>query len=194
MKDTSTILRSQRDALRNLPPEQFKVAMLAIMDYEMDEIESTDDPIAAFALGMAKPLIDKRERRGAAGRENATKRWKKNAKECEPMQTDAKVVQTDANGMQKEAKKTGKKFIPPTPDDVRKYIAENGYSVDADKFVDFYESKGWMVGKNKMKDWKAAVRTWARGGKTAKSTNKFNNFQSSGTDWDAVADQLWENG
>jgi hypothetical protein len=34
--------------------------------------------------------------------------------------------------------------------------------VDADAFVDFYESKGWLVGKNKMKDWKAAVRTWER--------------------------------
>ena len=34
--------------------------------------------------------------------------------------------------------------------------------MDADRFVDFYESKGWMVGKNKMKDWRAAVRTWER--------------------------------
>lgn len=51
-------------------------------------------------------------------------------------------------------------FVPPTVDEVKAYVKEKGYHVDADNFVDFYTSKGWMVGKNKMKDWKAAVRTW----------------------------------
>lgn len=53
-------------------------------------------------------------------------------------------------------------FIPPTVEEVRQYCHENNYSVDAERFVDFYECKGWMVGKNKMKNWKAAVRTWVR--------------------------------
>lgn len=52
------------------------------------------------------------------------------------------------------------RFTPPTPTDVEKYAAEKGLTIDADTFCDFYESKGWMVGKNKMKDWKAAVRGW----------------------------------
>lgn len=42
------------------------------------------------------------------------------------------------------------------------YISEKGYTVDAQRFIDFYEAKGWMIGKNKMKDWRAAVRTWMR--------------------------------
>jgi len=54
------------------------------------------------------------------------------------------------------------RFTPPTVEEVRNYISEKGYEVNADNFVDFYESKGWMIGKNKMKDWKAAVRTWNR--------------------------------
>ena len=54
--------------------------------------------------------------------------------------------------------------IPPNPEWVRAYIAENGYKVDAAKFCDFYEAKGWKIGKNKMKDWQAAVRTWAEDG------------------------------
>jgi hypothetical protein len=37
-----------------------------------------------------------------------------------------------------------------------------GHRMEAERFVNFYESKGWMVGKNKMKDWRAAVRNWAR--------------------------------
>ena len=40
------------------------------------------------------------------------------------------------------------------------YVREKGYHVNADRFVAFYQQKGWMVGKNHMKDWKAAVRTW----------------------------------
>ena len=64
------------------------------------------------------------------------------------------------DSIDKESK--SKRFIPPTVDEVRVYIQENGYNVSAENFVDFYESKGWLVGKNKMKDWKAAVRTWER--------------------------------
>jgi len=53
-----------------------------------------------------------------------------------------------------------KKFIPPTVQEVAAYCRERGNSVDPERFTDFYTSKGWMVGKNKMKDWKSAVRTW----------------------------------
>ena len=53
-----------------------------------------------------------------------------------------------------------KPFNPPTVEEVRAYCMERGNSVDPEAFIDFYESKGWMIGKNKMKDWKAAVRTW----------------------------------
>lgn len=58
------------------------------------------------------------------------------------------------------------RFAPPTPSDVENYATEKGLTIDADKFCDFYESKGWMVGKNKMKDWKAAVRGWCSRNKT----------------------------
>ena len=54
------------------------------------------------------------------------------------------------------------RFAPPTLEEVKEYCSERGNGVDAQRFVDFYEMKGWMVGKNKMKDWKAAVRTWER--------------------------------
>jgi hypothetical protein len=53
-------------------------------------------------------------------------------------------------------------FVPPTPDEIKAYCVERKNQVDSDKFFDFYQSKGWMVGKNNMKDWKAAVRTWEK--------------------------------
>lgn len=62
----------------------------------------------------------------------------------------------------KERVATAPRFTPPSVDDVSEYISENRYPVDPERFVDFYESKGWMVGKTKMKDWKAAVRTWSK--------------------------------
>ncbi|MCM0083959.1 hypothetical protein L4X63_20460 [Geomonas sp. Red32] len=55
------------------------------------------------------------------------------------------------------------KFTPPSQTEVQAYMADIGFDGDADRFVDFYASKGWMVGRNKMKDWKAAVRTWRKG-------------------------------
>jgi hypothetical protein len=58
--------------------------------------------------------------------------------------------------------KNEKKFIIPNFNDVLEYCMQNDLDVDGVKFINFYESKGWMVGKNKMKDWKAAIRTWAK--------------------------------
>lgn len=58
-----------------------------------------------------------------------------------------------------------KPFSPPTVEEVRAYCTERGNDVDPEAFVDFYESKGWMIGKNRMKDWKAAVRTWEQSDK-----------------------------
>jgi hypothetical protein len=51
-------------------------------------------------------------------------------------------------------------FQPPDIVDIKNYISEMGYSVDPMKFYNHYESNGWRVGKNKMKSWQAAVRTW----------------------------------
>lgn len=53
-----------------------------------------------------------------------------------------------------------KRFVPPTVEEVASYCFERMSKVDPQRFVDYYTSNGWMVGKNKMKDWKAAVRTW----------------------------------
>lgn len=55
-----------------------------------------------------------------------------------------------------------KRFTPPTLEEVRTYCQERNNNVNAERFIDYYTSNGWMVGKNKMKDWKAAVRTWER--------------------------------
>lgn len=60
-----------------------------------------------------------------------------------------------------DEKKTGC-FQKPTIDEVRLYCKERQNRVDPTRFIDFYDSKGWMIGKSKMKDWRAAVRNWER--------------------------------
>ena len=53
-------------------------------------------------------------------------------------------------------------FIPPSLSEIKEYCIENSIPVDPESFIDYYESNGWKVGKNPMKDWRAAVRVWAR--------------------------------
>lgn len=89
-----------------------------------------------------------------------------------------------------------KHSVPPTLENVMGYCREMGYSMDAQRFIDFYESKGWMIGKNRMKDWKAAVRNWAsrdkeqaKSAQTVRSSstpNRFHNFDQSSTNYDAI--------
>jgi uncharacterized protein YdaU (DUF1376 family) len=69
------------------------------------------------------------------------------------------------NNQELSLKDTGtkaKRFMPPTLDQIINYCNERLNNVDANKFIDHYTSNGWLVGKNKMKDWKAAVRTWEK--------------------------------
>lgn len=95
-----------------------------------------------------------------------------------------------------EEKPKSKAFVPPTVEEVRAYCVERNNNVDAEQFVDFYTSKNWFVGKNKMKDWKASVRTWERERKNtktstpAKPTNKFNDFPQRGYDFGSLEKTL----
>ena len=68
------------------------------------------------------------------------------------------------------SKSSSKKFIKPTVEEIRAYCRERKNSVDAENFFNFYESKGWLVGRNKMKDWRASVRTWEK--KTQSTQNE----------------------
>lgn len=71
----------------------------------------------------------------------------------------------------------------PTVEEVAAYCRERGNRVDAERFVDFYASKGWKVGNQPMKDWKACVRTWERREDKPKQTGRF-----ATPDYDAMED------
>ena len=73
---------------------------------------------------------------------------------------------------QKEKTKNTKTFQKPTVDEIKNYCVSRKNDVDANRFFDYYESKGWMIGKSKMKDWKAAVRTWENKNKGEQANGK----------------------
>lgn len=79
------------------------------------------------------------------------------SREEEQMEFDLQVSEEKSEKAKAKERRT---TIPPSVEWVREYVAENGYGVDAQKFCDYYQSQGWRVGKNKMKDWQAAVRNW----------------------------------
>lgn len=72
--------------------------------------------------------------------------------------TNAQPVNTPKES--KKERKEERTIIPPKQEDVIAYIQEKGFDIDPNVWFSFYEAKGWMIGKNKMKDWKASIRYW----------------------------------
>ena len=100
------------------------------------------------------------------------KRQKKQDEKQDEKQDDCHLVDKDKDkdkdkgidmnkGVQGGKEKKGA-FKKPTVEDVSAYCKERGNSVDPESFYDFYQSKGWRIGKEQMRDWKAAVRTWEK--------------------------------
>lgn len=84
-------------------------------------------------------------------------------------------------------KKRGTQFVPPTIGEVQAYCDERQNNINPEKFIDYYESRGWYLGQNLMKDWKAAVRIWEKNEKT------FRSKESSRTDPFAGLREFMEN-
>lgn len=108
---------------------------------------------------------------------------------------DTVPVTDTVSVFEKESKEKSLRFSPPARQDVADYCKEKGFSdFDVERFVDYYTSNGWMVGKSKMKDWKAAVRNWARAGTAPRPNNtrgnKFSNFEQRQYDYDALETDL----
>lgn len=146
---------------------------------------------SAIAFELSKPNLDasrKKAKSGKKGGENGKQTASKT--EANGKQTASKKENEKENKKEKEKEdeclkenikeKADKppratRFTPPTLEEVKSYCEERGNSVDPERFFDFYSSKGWMVGKNRMKDWKAAVRNWERD-----SENSFANRATGG--------------
>ena len=89
-----------------------------------------------------------------------------------------KELEIEKDSSAKSTTTKRKRFEKPTIFDVEQYCIERNNNVDPQHFVDYYESNGWKVGKNSMKDWKAAVRTWERNGYNQSAKSKSNKIDA----------------
>lgn len=122
------------------------------------------------------PSLEISRKRSESGRKAMQKRWHSddlldsktdsNSESCNVRNSVSKSKSKNIKErLSKDSPKKAERFSKPTAEDVSEYCREKGYSVNPESFVAHYESNGWKVGKNPMKDWKAAVRYWASNSK-----------------------------
>lgn len=93
-------------------------------------------------------------------KENINEGLLKGSSTKDELKANSSFSSSSSISIPKKERKEKKIFIKPTLQEVSAYCVERGRGVDPEKWMNHYESNGWMVGKNKMQDWKAAVRTW----------------------------------
>jgi len=196
-----TWYRSYYDALKELPAEEFRDIVLAVCAYALDGEETELSGVARAIFTLIRPTLEvgrsKAENRRRTEQTSISAEQTGNRPEQtknKPEQTQNKRKQTGNKPEQtrkekekeKEREKESendsycsppppsgpKRFVPPTLAEVQSYVAQRQSPVDPQGFIDFYASKGWMVGKTPMKDWKAACRnaeTWERWSRTEAS-------------------------
>lgn len=206
-----TSFREDISALGDAEKGRLFVAMLEYAESGEEPTISGNErfiwPIAKKAIDLtAKANAQLRENGEKGGRRgetnenqtepNRTKANQTEPNETKPQENDAllqslyiKDKDKDKENDKDKGKEKGEsiarggkpRFTPPTVDEVRDYCDERHNTVNAERFVDFYESKGWRVGSQPMKDWRAAVRTWEnrddRPGQTEKPKKSSNPFR-----------------
>lgn len=159
-------------------PEDVRIVLTYLLNYGLCECS---DNVHYFL-----PYVVENTGSETAG----TQRWRdwKNRKALESNTTPTLPQHTanaDIENREREKSKSkniGDKHHHPTLEEVKEYCSERGNKVDPERWFDYYTSNGWKVGKNPMKDWKAAVRTWERGESKVKSRNTLLNYNETQTE------------
>lgn len=201
MRDSFVFYRSFFEALQDVPIEERACIYDAICAYSLNDTgpKLTGMQLAIFKL--IRPNIDANKRKYENGKKGAGygkkggRPKKNNPKETpnkpqdNPTRTpnvdvdeDVRCIDVDKDNNKStkvDIKKTNR-FLKPTIQQLQDFISEKKYSVNAETFFNYYEANGWKVGKNSMKDWKAAVRTWQSKEKTQKPEidHPFINFKN----------------
>ena len=179
MKNSFILYTEQKAVIDKLTDEQAGKLIKAIYAHETGEemeLDSILDLVITPFLTSLERNTEKYQKRVETNKKNIAKRWNnddtKNTNGNDGIQNDTNDTNgndsdsvsdsVNENDLKENTKR--KVFTKPTVEEVKAYCAERKNNVNPDKFIDFYESKGWLIGKNPMKDWKACVRTWEKGG------------------------------
>ena len=160
----------------------FNSGVVVITDWKINNTLKNDRYNESIYKSEKAKLISEKNGRYSIGSGLDPERFQSGTS-LEPQHNITEHNITEVNREDKADKPPRARFTPPTVEQVSEYIREKEYSVDAERFVDYYTSNGWMVGKNKMKDWKAAVRTWNR--KENSQGNGKSESEFDGLNWDS---------
>jgi hypothetical protein len=179
MKNSFILYTEQKAVIDKLTDEQAGRLIKAIYAHETGEemeLDSILDLVITPFLTSLERNTEKYQKRVETNKKNIAKRWNeddtkntngKNGIQNDTNDTNGNDSDSDSvsdsdnvNDLKENTKR--KVFAKPTVEEVKAYCTERKNNVDANKFIDFYESKGWLIGKNPMKDWKACVRTWEK--------------------------------
>lgn len=125
-------------------------------------------------------ISDERKQKKLTQSRNLEEILEKSTPEIEIELEIEKKIEKEIDSSAKSTTTKRKRFEKPTLSEIKQYCIERGNKVDAQHFFDYYESNGWKVGKNSMKNWQAAVRTWEKNSytNTTKQTKKTNTEQT----------------
>lgn len=192
-------LPSYYEAIRDLPDEERLAIYDAILDFGFGNDPAPLPPLLNGYFSLIKPTLERSIRFERKQRANGEKGGrpsepKNNLAETQnkprnnPDETqsdfgenldidvDVDVANEIDIDIEKHADKPRRaaRFTPPSFEEVQRYCAERRNGVDPQRFVDYYTSNGWKVGRNQMKDWKAAVRTWEGGNRGGRNNDHGN--------------------
>lgn len=189
MRDSFMFFRNMRDIIKSVPRELQLDLREAIEDYVFDGVEPTDWAFKAIIQSI-KPSLEYVGRGAPKGNQNAKKdiieEVENNSKQIKQKNQLNRIDLIETKKQEAETKEETKvfkkeninvlekkqNFKKPTIEEIKSYCLERNNGIDPQKFFDFYESNGWKVGKNSMKDWRAAVRTWERSSAAAPASRK----------------------
>lgn len=150
--------------VEQLTDEQAGDLFRHILRYVNDQDPQSDSVITKIAFEPIKQALkrdlDKYKSICERNSDNAKKRWDATASDRIPKHTKNADIDIDIDIDIDKDRKVNKGFVKPSIEEIKTYMTEIGMADVSEKWFDYYESNGWLVGKNKMKNWKAAVRTW----------------------------------
>ena len=184
MTDSFVFYRSFYEAAKDLSDSDRLAVFDAVCEYALNDSEIEGTAVSKGMMKLIKPQLDANKRKrlnGALGGRPKGNQIETKAKPKDNL-TESKAepnVNVNVNANVNGNVNVNKGFKKPTIEEVREYCRERNNNVDPDRWYNYYSSNGWKVGKNPMKDWRAAIRTWERGSYNKPTTSRLPVYDTS---------------
>lgn len=193
MRESFIFYKSFYESIKELDNDIQCEIYNAIMEYQFNKNEVTLSGVSKSIFTLIKPQLEanniRYENGKKGGRPKTETKPKQNQKKTKPKPNvnENENVNVNENDIKENTKR--KIFKPPTLEEVKDYCKERNNAIDAETFIDFYESKGWKIGKNPMKDWKACIRTWEKNRKPKEEKTTPSWFEQDFKEEDELSDE-----